>query len=105
MPTLIAMICSTVTSSRLNPFLYLYLAYFFCLDACVVVEDLPAGDVEDCGVFVVVVGAGVVAVDTGVVAVDAGAGACVVVDAGVVVVGACVVVVANSNGKVQTSFL
>ena len=59
---------------------------------------------EDCGVFVVVVGAGVVAV-------DAGAGACVVVGAGVVaddddacvVVGACVVVVDNSNGKVQTS--
>ena len=65
MPTLIAMICSTVTSSRLNPFLYLYLAYFFCLDACVVVEDLPAGDVEDCGVFVVVVGAGVVVVGAG----------------------------------------
>ena len=76
---------------------------------------------EDCGVFVVVVGAGVVAVDTGVVvdagagacvvvgagvvAVDAGAGACVLVGTGVVVVGACVVVVANSNGKVQTSFL
>ena len=114
----------------MNPFLYLYLAYFFCLDACVVVEDLPAGDVEDCGVFVVVVGAGVVAVDAGagacVVADDAsvvvGAGvvavdACVVVvdvcvvvvDDGVVaddacvVVGACVVVVDNSNGKVQTS--
>ena len=44
----------------MNPFLYLYLAYFFCLDACVVVED-----------------AGVVDVDTGVV-VD-WSGACVVV--------------------------
>ena len=76
-----------------------------CLDACVVVEDLPAGDVEDCGVFVVVVGAGVVTVDTGVVA-DAGVVACVVVDACVVVVvvDACVVEV-KSNCKIQTSFL
>ena len=61
---------------------------------------------EDCGVFVVVVGAGAVGVDTGVVDDagvvddDAGAGACVVV------VGAGVVVPVddNSNCKVQTSF-